>query len=376
MKKIKIMQVTHDLGVGGLPRVVFDISSNLNKSKFEVSVCCIRDLGELAPDLVKRGIEVHLVPPLKTRKRGDYFSFLRLFDLLKGKNIDILHTHNTLPFMDGTVAGKMAGIPVLIHTDHAREYPDKKRYMLAERILSQFVDKVVAVSEETKQKLIHYEKIDPNKIDVIWNGINPEIFDSEIEAEVKKKELDISDRYPIIGLGVRLSKQKGISYLLQAMKTIVKVFPRTMLLIAGYGELENRLKKEAIELKIQGNIKFLGKRLDMPQILTILDVYVLPSVWEGMPLVILEAMAAKKPIVATAVDGTKDALIHEQSGLVVPPKDPEALANAIIRVIKNPELARYLSENALKRFNEHFTVQKMVDGYENLFMTCYHNKTK
>jgi len=159
------MQITHDLGVGGLPRVVTDICLNIDKSKFDISVCCLRGLGEYTKELQVNGIKVYKIPfPLNNKT--DYFSFLKLYNLLKGKQIDILHTHNTHPFMDGTVAGKMADIPVIIHTDHSRQFPDKRRYMLAERIFSHFVDKVVAVSKETKQKLIYYEKISIKNIKI------------------------------------------------------------------------------------------------------------------------------------------------------------------------------------------------------------------
>ena len=164
-KKLKIMQITQGLGIGGLPRVVTDICLNIDRSKFDIYVCCLRRLGDFAKELEVNGIKVYKIPfPLNNKP--DYFSFLKLYNLLKGKQIDILHTHNTHPFMDGTVAGKMADIPVIIHTDHARQFPDKRRYMLAERILSHFVDKVVAVYKETKQKLIYYEKISIKNIKI------------------------------------------------------------------------------------------------------------------------------------------------------------------------------------------------------------------
>lgn len=372
-KKIKIIQITHDLRIGGLQRIVVDICSYINKSIFDISICCLRDLGEFQRELRKQGVTVYRIPT-PGGNGIDYLSFLKLYNLIKRKEIDILHTHNTYPFIDGTLAGKMAGIPVLIHTDHARDFPDKKRYMLTERILSSFVNKIVAVSEATKLKLVHYEKINSDKIIVIWNGIDPEKFKNEINTIEKKKQLGVVDRYPILGLGVRLSKQKGITYLLKAISKIIKEFPQLLLLIAGYGEEENTLKQETSKLGIDYYVRFLGPRLDMHEILAILDLYVLPSVWEGMPLVILEAMAAKKPIVATAVDGTKEVVIHEESGLLVPPKDCNALVTAILRILRNPNFAAYISENAGRRFKEHFTVQKMVSNYEKLYLNCYNRK--
>ena len=183
-RKIKVMQVTHDLNIGGLQQLVGDLCLNIDKSLLDISVCCLRDVGPFAEELQKNGIKVYRIPP-RPNNKTDYFSFLKLYNLLKGKQIDILHTHNTHPFMDGTVAGKMADIPVIIHTDHARQFPDKRRYMLAERILSHFVDKVVAVSESVKQDLIYYEKINSKKITVIWNGIDPEKFNCKINRKEK-----------------------------------------------------------------------------------------------------------------------------------------------------------------------------------------------
>jgi glycosyltransferase involved in cell wall biosynthesis len=374
-KRLRIMQVTHDLGIGGLPRVVADICKHIDKTRFDISVSCLRGLGEYAEELEENGIKVYRVPPSKNNK-VDYLSFLKLHGLLRGKGIDILHTHNIHPFIDGTLAGKMGGIPVNIHTDHARDFPDKRRYMLAERILSHFVEKIVAVSEATKQKLISYEKIKADKITVIRNGIDHEKFNVRINQEEKKKELGAKDCYPILGIGVRLAKQKGIIYLLNALPKIVREFPKLMLLIAGYGEEENELKQEVVKLGIDHHVRFLGPRLDMPEILSILDVYVLPSIWEGLPLVVLEAMAARKPIVATAVDGTKEAVIHGHSGLLVPPQNPGALAEAILQVSRDKALALFLAKNAYNRFLEHFTVRKMVSRYEELYLTCYDNKFK
>ena len=158
------------------------------------------------------------------------------------------------------------------------------------------------------------------------------------------------------------------------MPRIINEFPKVMLLIAGYGEHEEKLKQEAIQLGINKHVKFLGPRLDIPEILAILDIYVFPSIWEGMPLVILEAMAAKKPIVATKVGGIPEAVIHNHSSLLVPPKNPEALTNAILKILKNSNLAVSLAENAYNRFLKHFTVHKMVSRYEQLYLNCYFKK--
>jgi len=131
---------------------------------------------------------------------------------------------------------------------------------------------------------------------------------------------------------------------------------------------------ESLQLGLQNHVKFLGPRNDIHEILSILDVYVFPSLSEGMPLAVLEAMAANKPIVATAVGGTKEAIIHGHSGLLVPPKDHEALVEAILSILKDPNLKTYLAKNAYLRFSENFTIEKMILKYEELY-ALYRNET-
>ncbi|MFX0135719.1 MAG: glycosyltransferase family 4 protein [Candidatus Hodarchaeota archaeon] len=369
-KKIKVMQVTHDLSFGGLQRIVVDICTNIDKSIFDISVCCLRDLGEFTEELKTNSIRVFKVPP-KANSKTDYFSFLKLYKILRREFVDILHTHNTQPFVEGTIAGKIAGIPSIIHTDHARQWPDKKRYMFAEWFLSHFVNKIVAVSENVKQDLITYEKINPQKITIILNGINGQNNNLKMGVIERKKALRIENYSPILGLGVRLTYQKGITYLLKAMPEIIKHFPRALLLIIGGGELRQNLEDEACSLGICRNVRFLGPRLDMKDIIQLLDIYVLPSLWEGLPLVVLEAMAAKKPIVATAVGGTPTAIIHGESGILVPAKEPTALTEAILNILKNSTLAKSLSKNAYRRFTEQFSVERMVSNYQSLYLKCY-----
>jgi len=374
-KKIKILQVTPDLGIGGLPKLVVDICKNIDKSIFDISVFCFKKCEEeFTGELLENKIDVYY-PPEKNKKVSRYLNFSSLYHFIRKNGFDIIHTHNTGALVDGAIASIMARVPTTIHTDHARLYPDKKRYMVAEWLCSHVTTKVVAVSEHTRDELIKYEKISPHKIQVIPNGISENEYNLNPNNN-KKKELGIQENYPLLGLGVRLTEQKGVPYLLQSMVSILKEFPEALLLIAGGGPLQEDLEKEAKRLGISQSVRFLGFRLDMPAILNILDVYVLPSIWEGLPLVILEAMAAQKPIVATAVGGTPTAIVNEQSGLLVNSRDPAALSQAIIRILKDPSLASSLATNAYRRFKENFTIQKMVFQYEKLYTDCFYNKRK
>jgi glycosyltransferase involved in cell wall biosynthesis len=366
LKKIRLMQITHDLAIGGLQQVVATICKTINREEFDVSVLCLRHLGEFVPELEKMGIEVILLP--QKHKGVDYFSFLKVAKILRDRKIDVIHTHNTQPLIDGTLGALLAGVRHIVHTDHAREFPDKKRYMLAERLMSHFVYRVVGVSPATSQDLIKYERISALKVTTVLNGINGSYFDVIVNKHIKKRELGIKGNGPVIGLGVRLTKQKGISYLLRAMPEIIRQYPDITLVIAGEGDVEKDLRKEATDLGVEKNTLFIGPRLDMPEVIKIFDLYVLPSLWEGLPMVILEAMSAGCPIVATDVGGNHAAVINGENGSLVEPKNPKALAEEIIRILGDKQLRDRYAKKGQELFAARFTAEVMTSQYENLYL--------
>jgi len=362
--KIKLMQITHDLAIGGLQQVVVNICRTINRDKFNVSVLCLRAMGEFVPEVKKLGIKVFLLPQ---KKRTDYFSFLKVAKILRKEKIEVIHTHNTQPFIDGTLAAFMSGVKTIVHTDHARNFPDKKRYMFAEWLMSHFAYKVVGVSEHTSQNLVRYEKISPKKIVTIMNGIDGSKYNIKIDKNQKKKELGITNSGPIIGLGVRLTEQKGITYLLKAMPEIVKKFPDVALIIAGDGPLEDELTNEANDLGLGKNVIFVGPRLDMPELLKLFDLYVLPSLWEGLPMVLLEAMAAGCPIVATNVGGNPMAISSGVNGSLVKSKTPIDHSAEIIKLLSNEEIRLRYCKNGLEIFKNKFSAKNMTSKYEQLY---------
>ena len=348
--KIRLMIITHDLAIGGLQQVVVNICRTINRDKFDVSVLCLRALGEFVPEVEKLGIKVFFLPQ---KKGTDYFSFFKVAKILKQEKIDVIHTHNTQPFIDGTIGALMSGVRTIVHTDHGRQFPDKRRYMFAEWLMSHFVYKVVGVSDHTSQNLIKYEKISRKKIMTIPNGIDGAKYNIVINKDQKKKEIGIKGNGPIIGLGVRLTEQKGITYLLQAMPKVIEVFPEITLIVAGDGPLENSLKQEAVNLGVDKNVLFVGPRLDMPELLKLFDLYVLPSLWEGLPMVILEAIAAGCPIIATDVGGIPSAVIHKKNGILIEPANSGKLALVIIKLLFNKlsKIIEILSGNKTALFN-------------------------
>jgi glycosyltransferase involved in cell wall biosynthesis len=363
--KIKVLQITANLGIGGLERVVVNLTRGLDPEKYEVVVCCLKFKGKFAKELEKCGIKVHLIP--QKEKGTDYFAFWKLKDVIRQEKPVIVHTHNSNSLVDGVIASILTRVPVVIHTDHARKFPDTRRTMIAERILSLYINKIIAVSEETKNNLIKYEHIPANKIAIINNGIDGSKYDIAINPEVKIKELGLEKFKHIVGLGVRLTVQKGITHLVSAVPDVLNKFPDTAFVIAGSGYLLEELKEQATKLHVEENVFFIGPRLDMPEILQILDVYVLPSEWEGLPLVLLEAMAAKKAIVATNVGAVSKAIEHEQCGYLVAPKNPREISNKIISLLSSAKLRNEFANNAYNKFLNHFDIQHMIDGYMQIY---------
>jgi len=365
MSKRRLMIITHDLGIGGLQQVVVNLCRYIDREKFIPSVLCLRKKGEFSKNVENMGIKVFSLP---FTNRTDYFSFMKVAQVLREEKIEIIHTHNSQPFVDGTIGALMSGVKTIVHTDHARDFPDKIRYMFFEWLVSHFAYKIVGVSDHTSKNLIKYEKISPNKIITIPNGIEESLFNISIDKANKKKELGINNDGPILGLGVRLTEQKGITYLIQALPQIIEYFPEVTLVIAGDGPLKEELKIEANKRVVNSNIKFLGARIDIPELLKVFDLYVLPSNWEGLPMVLLEAMAAGCPIVATDVGGNSTAINHGINGSLVRPQDPKHLADEIIRILLNKDLMKQYSMNGIKIFKEKFSAERMTRCYELLYL--------
>jgi len=359
------MIITHDLAIGGLQQVVVNICRTIDREHFDVSVLCLRELGEFTHEIESLGIRVLFLP--QDPDRTDYFSFLKVANILRQEKIDIIHTHNTQPFVDGTIGALMSGVKTIVHTDHARDFPDKKRYMFAEWLMSLFAYKIVGVSDHTSKNLIKYEKISRRKIVTIPNGIDETKFDISIDKKKKKEDLGISKNGHVIGLCVRLTEQKGITYLLKAMPDVVKVMPDITLIIAGDGPLKKDLEKESDLLGVSDNVLLIGPRLDVSEILKLFDLYVLPSLWEGFPMVLLEAMAAKCPILATDVGGNPSAIVSGENGVLVPSRSPKALAEQIIYLLLNHDLRTKCAEKSLEIFQHNFSARGMTSKYEQLY---------
>lgn len=364
-KPIRLMQITHDLAIGGLQQVVVNLCRSIDRDRFHITVLCLRALGPLAEEVEKLGIKVLLLPQ---KKGTDYLAFLKIAKILSKEKIQVLHTHNTQPLIDGTLAALFSrGRKRIIHTDHAREFPDKRRYMFAEWCMSHFVCKMVGVSEQTTKNLRKYEKISSQKLTTIENGIDGSRFQIDVDKQSKRKELGIRLAGPIIGVISRIERVKGTSYLLKVMPEVVAEFPELTLLIVGDGSEKVNLEKEAQQLGISKHVIFTGSRSDIPEIFQVLELYLLPSLSEGLPMGVLEAMAAGCPVIASRVGGIPSATNNGELALLVEPGDLKDLLRAIRILLHNPVEAQERASKMKKAFEDKFSAALMSAKYTLLY---------
>jgi len=242
--------------------------------------------------------------------------------------------------------------------------------MFAEWCMSHFVYKMVGVSEQTTANLHKYEKIPQKKLMTIANGIDGSRFAIDIDRQAKRIAIGIPSDGPLIGVISRLEKVKGITYLLQSMPELTNIFPDLTLLIVGDGfEMEN-LQLESNQLGVNHNVMFIGARYDIPEILQILDIYILPSLSEGLPIGLLEAMAAGCPVIASNVGGIPGAVEHNKSAILVSPGKPKELGDAIVALWNDQNLRKKIARTSQKYFYERYCSKMMMQRYCELYWCC------
>lgn len=295
----------------------------------------------------------------------DLRSVSLLVSLLRRERVTILHAHGAKAGLVGRLAGLWARTPILLVTVHnsifAAEWPrwKKRVFAAAEAILARWTSRIITVSEALRQEIIKCEKLRPAQLVTIYNGIEPDLFCLRENREALRSHLGLPVNQPVVITVARLASQKGIRYLVEA----AALFPpehRPFFLVVGDGPLRGELVRQAATLGVNKHLFFTGSRNDLPQLLNAADLLVLPSLTEGLGLVLLEAMAASLPVVATRVGGIPEVVVDGETGILVPPRDPAALAQAIEILLANPERARAMGAAGRERVRRFFTVEKMA----------------
>jgi glycosyltransferase involved in cell wall biosynthesis len=360
--RTKVAHVVLTLSPGGLERLVCDLSVSSKTAGLDVVVACLDTDGTLADALRREDVPVHLI---RRRPGLDPGLLLRLARFLRDEHVTVVHTHGPDPMFYGGWAAWLARIPVRIHTQHDTMLEDGSwREHLKFRLAALAFHDVVAVSGKTFE-MLEKHRIGRCRLRAIPNGIDEKRF-AATERPGGVSVLPGERREMVIGTVARLAPEKALDRLIDAFAVLRQVRPRTHLTIVGDGPERQRLEAQADRLKLGPAVTFLGHQNNVAHVVRQFDMFVLPSITEGIPLALLEAMAAGLPAIATAVGGVPE-VVTDDTGVLVPSGDPRALLEAMVDLVDHPEKRLRLGASAAARVRRQFSLTRMSAAYRALY---------
>jgi glycosyltransferase involved in cell wall biosynthesis len=366
--KLRILHLITRLPVGGAERLLVDVVRGLDPARFESVVGCIQEKGELAAELEAAGFTVHCLERMRS-KRFDWGAIGDLAHLMRSQRIDVVHSHLYHANLYGRVAALRAAVPAVasVHNTYTRL---KLHRRLINRFLSSRTARVIAVSEDVRNDLMRYDGIPAQKIAVIHNGIDVGRVHTATSRQEARRRLGIDGDEIVLGCVARLEEQKGHRFLLEALALLnaaARGAPRFRVVLAGDGRLRGELESRAAALGVAPWTMFLGTRHDIPEILKALDICVMPSLWEGLSVAMLEAMAASLPLVISDVSGVSQVVGNNEFGIKVPVGDVKQLARTLLALADAPERRAALGAAARQRVQDRFSAQAMLASLSRLY---------
>jgi len=371
------------LGPGGAEQLMPNILVHLRDAGFNIRVCVlrIRHGNPIAHELERLGftVDLILIPNLRHP-----FNLFRILRYLRTHRPQILHTQLEYSDVLGTIAAKILGIPC-VSTMHTLDILEEKKFAtwrlkLRWFVLRNYCDKILAVSEKTRTHHLQSGRLGEKKIITLYNGIDISRFkniDQSVQQQLKHSLNLPSNKQIIITVAV-LREPKGIQYMLKALPDILDKNPNTHYLIVGDGAYGDSLRELVADLAIQEHVTFAGHRTDIPALLSISDVFVLPTLGDALPTVLIEALAAEIPIVASDVGGVPEIVENEANGLLVPPGDPAELTRACLHLLQDRELRSRIVQagNTVvqQRFDTGVQIEQLSHIYEEV--SSLHGKQK
>lgn len=388
-RKVAVMQVIDNLDIGGAQEVLCTLVKHLAAHNCRPIVCTFKD-GPLRQDIERSGVYVEVLT-------GRHYSVMALplfvidmvriwralAKLVKKHKVDVVQTHllGSLDFLI-LLLRYTTPLRVVLWTFHITNFeltasqlpkyrwmlgPKKLSHRLLYRLTSRLVDGFIAVSGDVKKAML--EIIGPigDKVTVICNGVDTQKYRQTVDKRFVRNHLGLAADTRLIALVATLKEQKGHRYLIEALTSIVPQHPDVHVLFIGDGPLRGELQLQVERLHLDGHIHFLGSRRDVPELLAASDLFVLPSLWEGLAMALLEAMATGLPVVASEVSGTVQVITPSESGILVPPGDTQPLAQAIEQLLNDSMLAQTMGVAAKRRVEEKFSAQKQADEHLALY---------
>jgi glycosyltransferase involved in cell wall biosynthesis len=370
--------ITESTPFGGAQRNTLLTLKGLIHDGYRTELIC-GPRGQLIREAEAINVKVHVVDELirQIDPSKDCWALLTLYKLFKSHKYDIVHTHSTKAGLLGRLAAWWAGIPSIIHTIHGVPFEmignyRSNLYITLEKLIGLVTDHVICVGEILRQEVATWNIVPSQKLSTIYSGIDLTEYTSRRSSVQMKRDLEIEDAWPIIGCIGRLSDQKAQRYLVDAISNLVKDYPKIKLILIGEGECRHQLERQIFEKDILSHVILLGERDDIADLLNIFDIYAMSSLWEGVGRALTEAMYWGLPIVATPVNGVKELIDHEVTGLLTPTRDPNALAGSIDRLLVDVDLAKQVGSNARQRVEEFMGGERMIKAIEEVYSHLYH----
>lgn len=357
--KPRVLQVVLSLSPGGTERLVIELSRRLHDDH-GMAVCCLDEPGAWAQELVERGI-----PVTSLQRRPGFSPELgrRVARIAREQGADTLHCHHYSPFIYGTLARWFQPMK-MVFTEHGRasDGPPSRKRRVANQVFARLPAHIFAVSRDLRRHMIA-EGFPASRVGVIYNGIETGDLPSGRSDPASKALLGLGPEHLVVGAVGRLDPVKDLPTLLTAFRDVVSVVPQARLALIGDGPERQAVSAMVGELQLHGSVVMTGYRRDVRDLLPALDLYVNTSIFEGVSLTILEAMAAGLPVVATKVGGTPEVVTDGAHGVLVPARNAEAIARALSTLLSDAPRRGQLGRAARAHVVEHFSVERMVSQY-------------
>jgi glycosyltransferase involved in cell wall biosynthesis len=361
---IDVLHLIGTLSPGGAERNLCYLAPEFARSKIRYGVCCLIGRGELADEIERSGVPVF---ELGYRRRHAARTVLRLSHLLRAKRVKVLHTHLFEAGVIGRIGAWHARVPVVIAHEHGRTLWKRWYHRMFERLAAGGTDLRIAVSEDILTRRVRLEHTPKSKMRIVFNAVDPAPFEiDQAGREAKRRELGLSNLFAIGTVG-RLVEAKSYDLLLDVAREVSSKRPDARFLIAGDGPLADHLKRLRASQGLEERVMLLGARRDIPGLMAAMDVYVITSKEEGLPLALIEAMMSAKAIVSTGVGGIPDTLTDGVDSVVVKPGSREALAGAVLELMDDPERRRQLGENARKTAVARYSPERVIAELEAIY---------
>ncbi len=369
-QRIRVLFVIGTLEIGGAETQLAELVGGLDRRRFDPAVCCLGETGPLAERVEASGARVYALGFHGFKQRSYIASFphvirtlWRFWRTIRHERPQIVHAMLFWAYVLSAFVGRAARVPVIVASRRSLGHfkAEKPHFLFIERMANRLTDLVIANSAAVRSDSIAHEHLDPKRVLVIHNGLSLQRFQTHktIAASLAPA--------PRVLVVANLIVYKGHRYFLEAWPRVVRRFPAARAQFAGQGPMLEALQQQANELGIASSVDFLGRRSDVPELLSQCDLFVHPSLEEGYPNAVLEAMAAGAPIVATAVGGTVEAITDGETGLLVPAADAQALERAMLRLLEDRVFAARLASQAASVARSRFDIGRVVERYQAIY---------